>query len=329
MKLPLLLALLSLLPNLAAATPSAAAAQGAGRNDPGSLLVFPEIDARPGRMTFLTVTNTNGASNGSVSVHYNYVDKTTCLKQDAIALLTPFDTLTVMTGAHAPSTKQGFCYAYARFGGTAISFNHLVGSLIVLDGVQTSEYGMNAMVFQALAPQGMNTDADGDGIRDLDGIEYEAAPDLIAIPRFLGQLAPPHDDRFGADLVLVGMVGTRFQTSLDFLIFNDNEEVFSGSYTFGCWDKVPLLSISGVFGNEFLKNFTNHNPNEIIGLPNIESGWILIDGGVAVSPTTTVVDPAFLAVLVERGRLSSAALPFTLGEQTNGGLLSSSNSGNQ
>lgn len=320
--LPLLLILL-----LAADARAATVASG-GRNDPGSLLIFPEVDARPGRMTFLTITNTNGSPTGAVSVHFIYVDSTTCLKADANALLTPFDTITVITGAHAPSTQRGFCYAYARVAGSAATFNHLVGSLMILDGTQSTEYGMNAMVFQGLTAAGTATDLDGDGIRDLNGLEYEAAPDRIAVPRFLGQLPPPGDDAFGADMIFVGLTGTRFSTSVDFLIFNDNEEAFSGSYTFGCWARTPLLSLSGAFSNSFLKDFTNHNPNEIIGLPSIESGWVLFDGGVAVSPTTSVVDPAFLAVLVERGRLSSSSLPFTLGTQTNAGLLSSTNSGN-
>ncbi len=312
--------------SLAAPHP-AEAAPGGGRNDPGSLLIFPEIDSRPGRLTFLTITNTSGAP-GNIGVHFIYVDETTCLKADANALLTPYDTLTVVTGAHAPSTQRGFCYAYARIGGTAVSHNHLAGSLMILDGTQSTEYGMNAMVFQAMTAPGTNTDLDGDGIRDLNGIEYQAAPNRIAIPRFLGQFPAPADQSFGADLVFVGLTGTRFSTSVDFLIFNDNEEAFSGSFSFGCWARKPLLEISGAFGNAFLKNFTNQNPNEIIGMSQMESGWILLDGGVAVSPTTTVVDPAFLAVLVERGRLSSSSLPFTLGEQTNGGLLSSSNGGN-
>lgn len=305
----------------------AQATPGGGRKDPGSLLIYPEVDSRPGRMTFLTVTNTNGAA-GNIGVHFVYVDSTTCLKADANAVLTPYDTLTVITGAHAPSTQQGFCYAYARIGGTAVSYNHLAGSLIVLDGTQSTEYGMDAMVFQAMTAPGTNTDLDFDGIRDLNGLEYEPAPNRVAIPRFLGQFPNPADQTFGADLILLGLTGTRFTTSVDFLVFNDNEEAFSGSVSFGCWSRKPLLSISGAFGNHFLKNFTNQNPNEIVGMAHLESGWILLDGGVAVSPTTTVVDPAFLAVLVERGRLASASLPFTLGNQTNGGLLSASNAGN-
>lgn len=303
-----------------------AAPQAAGRNDPGSLLIFPEIDARPGRMTFLTVTNTKGTGN-NISVHFVYVDGTTCLKHDANALLTPFDTLTVITGAHAPSTQRGFCYAYARQGGIPITYNHLIGSVMILDGTQSAEYGMNAMVFRGLTTEGTTTELDGDGIRDLNGIEYEAAPDRIAIPRFLGQLQNG-GDQYGADLVFVGLTGTRFTTSVDMLIFNDNEEVFSSEWTFGCWDRVPLLQISGVFSNDFLRLGTNHNPNEIIGMPGQESGWILLNGGVASSPTKSVTDPAFLAVLVERGRLSSSDLPFTIGFQTNGGLLSASNNGN-
>ena len=301
---------------------AAPAAPAGGRNDPGSLLVFPEVDGRPGRMTFLTVTNTNGdPQDGTVSVHFNDVDGETCLKHDALEVLTPYDTVTVISGAHAPSTQRGFCFAYARAGAAAVDFDHLTGQVMILDGLLASEYSLNALVFQGLTGAGNPTDVDGDGIRDLNGVEYQAAPDQIAIPRFLGQYPPGMNVGFGEDLVLIGLTGTKFTTSVDFLVFNDNEEVFSASYTFDCWERVPLTQISGVFQNSFLANFTNHDPGEILGMPNFEAGWMLLDGGVASSTTTSVSDPAFLAVLIERERLSSADLPYTIGEQTNGDLL--------
>jgi len=303
----------------------------AERNDPGSLLIFPEYDARPGSLTFLTVTNTSSDSvDGSVRVHFNYVDGETCLKADAWETLTPRDTVTFLTQNHAPNHGRGFCFAYAR-GMTAPSptdFDHLIGSAVVLDGTTGSQYSINALVYEGRTGHGNPTDVDGDGVRDLDGLEYGMAPDKIAIPRFFGQPDPSTGGGFPhAELVFVGMTGTQFDTTVNFLIFNDNEEVFSSQHTFGCWGRVPLTDISGVFSNDFLRDHTNHDPGEILGWSAFEAGWFEMDGGSASSNTTTIPDPAFLAALIEVDRLSSAALPFTIGEQPNGDLLPSSLSG--
>ncbi|MCB9916418.1 MAG: hypothetical protein H6828_14915 [Planctomycetes bacterium] len=303
----------------------------AERNDPGSLLIFPEYDSRPGSITFVTVTNTSSdAIDGSIRVHFNYVDAETCLKSDAMETLTPRDTITVTTMAHAPGHSRGYCFAYARAltSSQAVTFNHLVGQVLVLDGAHASEYSMNALVFEGKTAPGTSTDLDFDGLRDLDGLEYGATPDKIVIPRFFGQVPPSGGgDYMRAELVLLGLTGTRFTTTINFLIYNDNEEGFSSQFSFDCWDRVPLRQISGAFDNAFLSLATNNDPTEILGLPGWESGWFEMDGGAASSSTTTVLDPAFLAVLVEAQRLSSASLPFTLGSQTNGALLSQSLSG--
>lgn len=290
-------------------------------NDPGSLLLFPEVDARPGSITFLTVTNVHPTS--SIRVHFNYVDGTTCLKYDASELLTPRDTITAFSGAHAPGFQQGFAYAYAlSLTGAPIDFDYLIGSVQVLDGSSSSEYQINALIFEGMTGPNNPTNVDGDNVRDLNGIEYSQAADQIAIPRFLGQDAVPG---VRSDLVMVGLTGgTAFTTTLDFLIYNDNEQVFSASHTFHCWDRVPLLSISGAFSNQFLHDFTNDDPDEIIGMPGLEAGWFLIDGGTASSTAISIDDPAFVAVLVEVSRLSAADLPFTIGTQNNGDLLPSS-----
>ena len=111
---------------------------------------------------------------------------------------------------------------------------------------------------------------------------------------------------------------------------NDNEQVFSSQVTFDCWDIRPLLSISGIFRNDFLHMNTTNDPDEIRGAPVLESGWFIMDGAVANSSTTTIADPAFLALYLESTPFYglSATLPFTLGEQTNGQILSQSLSGN-
>ena len=72
----------------------------------------------------------------------------------------------------------------------------------------------------------------------------------------LGQDVTPR-----SELVLIALSGGRaFTTTLDFAIFNDNEEPFSAQYTFQCWERVPLPAISGVFDQDFLAMATAQDP---------------------------------------------------------------------
>ena len=84
-----------------------------------------------------------------------------------------------------------------------------------------------------------------------------------------------------------------------------------------------LNRISGAFNANWLRDFTNDDPNEVVDMPAWETGWLLIDGGTASSGVKSVSDPAFLAALIDLGRTGSAALPFGIGEQDNGDLLPS------
>jgi len=130
--------------------------------------------------------------------------------------------------------------------------------------------------------------------------------------------------------VLINLTGgAAFTAIVDFLVYNDNEEVFSTQHQFKCWDRAPLLSISGIFANEFLLT-TNHNPNEIPGANYVKTGWIRLNGNTAFSTNTQLDDPAFLAVLIEKvGSYKAADLPFGQGEQNNGDLLPLSILGDQ
>jgi hypothetical protein len=292
------------------------------RRRPGSLLLFPEFDNRGENLTYLTITNTNcDPQTGSIDVHVFYVDDVTCLKNDFTVSLTPCDTWTAITSAHNPNFQRGFVYAFAksRTTGKAVSFNWLIGSEIVIDGIDVLDYGINAVTFRAIPPQGQNTDLDSDNIRDLDGDEYAEAPDRLLIPRFLGQDAADGTKR--SELILIGLSGGRaFTTVVDFLVYNDNEEVFSAAVTIDCWEKRRLIEISGAFLEEFLES-TQHDPLEILGNPTRESGWFSVDGQLANSTVETIQDPAVYAVLVERDAPWSAAdLPWEECIQSNADL---------
>lgn len=317
---------------LATAVASLSMASGAFAQAPtaGSLLVYPEFDNRVAIANLVTLTNSlDGfvappldSGENSVTVEYIYVDRYTCEEFNRTERLTPNDTLTVLTKFHNPEQVQGYLYVFAKDRqGNPVAFDWLIGSNLVIDGLGEFQYQTNPFVFKAGEGlvEGDLTDLDGDGIRDLNGEEYQEAPDQLLIPRFLGQ----NNSRLDGDMVLLGLTGGRdFSTTVDLLIYNDNEQVFSAQHTFDCWDKVKLTQMSNAFNNEFLFTQTDHDPEEVAGIPLLESGWVRMDGGVASSQFFSILDPAFLAVFVERvGEFAAADLPFMMGTQDNGDLI--------
>ncbi len=315
------------------------------RRRASSLLVYPEFNNQMGSLSVLTITNVDSEQQGNLAVEFIYIDGDDCLEFNRTEYLTPNDTLTVLTGEHNPNQDRGYVYAFAKDAATdePIVANSLIGSVMVIrplgigldegDEFLATEYTLNAFGFQGigegapLAGGQVLTDLDLDGLLDLDGQEYEQAPAEILVPRFFGQELVPAIGN--SQLVFVGLTGgVQFETTLDFLIYNDNEEVFSSEYTFRCWDKVALTDVSMVFENGFLADHTNHDPDESLGPDGLETGWMRIDGGIATSMSHSIPDPAFLAFLVERiGPSSGADLPFELCTQPGGVLLPSGNAG--
>lgn len=304
-----------------------------GRN-PGSLLLFPEFDNRSSHLTLLTVTNTNtgvnaDGSNGTVKLEFVYIGKNgldgtvlNCLEFNRTETLTANDTLSVLTSSHNPQQEQGYVYAFAKDKNTgkAVVFNHLIGNLMTLESIESLEYSMNPVAFKGIgnAQTGL-TDLDNDGVRDLDGVEYEPVANEILIPRFIGSGGP-----YDSELILIGLSGgTAFQTIVDFWVYNDNEEAFSAQFQFKCWDRVKLADINGVFTQDFLKFNTNNAVNEIVGASSVESGWMRVFGATAFSSAEQILDPAIYAVLIERiGGFGAADLPFeSVATQNNGDLL--------
>lgn len=321
-----------------------------GRDVPGSLLLFPRFDNRPNNLTLITVTNTNCDFTqnglqlfaGTVDVEFVYIGRygpnnidLPCLETNITRRLTPCDTISVVTRFDNPNAERGFLYAFAKDpqSGQAIVWNHLIGQALYIGGGalddEPTRDALNARVFLGIGRQGSPTDDDGDGIRDLDGIEYSPAPDEILIPRYLGQGDSGGNQKegggagdFRSRLVLVGLSGgSQFDTVLYILGYNDNEVPFSTQYTFRCWDDPLLEDISGSFSEQFLDT-TDNAPLEIIGAADKESGWIRIDGQLAFSTQDVIADPAIYAVLFERvGPYVVCDLPWELCSQTNGDLF--------
>ena len=299
-----------------------ASANADGRN-PGSLLLYPEFDNRAGDVTVLTVTNVEDAE---IDIEFMYIgvegaggSPVNCEEFNRTATLTGMDTLTLLTRAHNPQQERGYVYVFAKSGGQATVHNGLIGSALVINGIENFDYSVNPVSYEGIAG-----DVNGNGLRDLDGTEYEASAGEILVPRYFGQGGP-----FASELILIGLSGgAAFHTTVDFAIYNDNEEMFSAEHTFHCWEKTSLLGISGVFDNNFLRDNTNHDSGEIVGASDYESGWFSLHGHIANSATTSIQDPAVYGVLIERaGDVGVSDLPFEKGENANGALLARSNDG--
>jgi hypothetical protein len=317
---------MKLLPKIASAAAlcgmSLSAFASAGAPEAGSLLLFPCFDSNRGSDTIITVTNTNADFNqigqlyaGTVDVEFVYIQKHDCQEFNRTRRLTPNDTISVLARLDNPNQREGYVYAFAKspLSGAAISWNHLIG-ISQVDSAAGSAVDINPYVFKAIGAQGAATDVNSDGLRNLDGVEYEA--DRLLIPRFIAQ-GPAE-----STLVLINLTGAgRFTAVVDFLIYNDNEEVFSAQYDFRCWKKVDLEDINGAFSQSFLAT-TNHNVNE--NIHGDETGWMRINGNLAYSSADSVSNPAILAALFENYDGVTGELPFTQGTQTNGELVSQS-----
>jgi len=238
-----------------------------------------------------------------------------CAEFGRVRVLTGRDTITLVTNADNPGHEVGFVYVHSIDAeGDPISFDHLIGHQVIVNGIESFDYSVNAVDFRSGLVEGALTDLDGDGNQDLNGEEYEMAPNEILVPRFFGQ-QDGGDGSMVSELVLIGLSGGReFRTTVDFTVYNDNEEAFSAEYSFECWEKVNLAGISGVFTYDFLSQYTNHDASEVYGAPGLEAGWFRMRGNVANSSAGQVNDPAIYGVLIERGGAASAAdLPFEVG----------------
>jgi hypothetical protein len=296
-----------------------------GPEQAGSLLVYPCYDNVRGVDTFITVTNTNlDVDNGTTKVEFVYIDGSNCLEFNRTRTLTPGDTLTVKAKTDNPNSTKGYVYVFAKnkTTGAASSFNHLIGTCRIANGGSGSDLEIQPFVYKAAGADGANTDLDSDGIRDLNGAEYEQSADQLFIPRFVAQ-GPAT-----SELIMINLTGgSKFTATVDLLIWNDNEEVFSGQHSFDCWQKTSLESISGAFRQDFLVN-TNHAVGE--SMNGAETGMFWINGLIASSTATSINNPAVLAVLIEElpasvafssSGAAGAVLPYGKGTQDNGDLV--------
>ena len=147
--------------------------------------------------------------------------------------------------------------------------------------------GLNPLAFKA------GSHVSDDHKLSLDGLEYEKMPDEIQIPRFFGQgMGTNFPSPFDSMMIFINFTGgAMFRAIADVLIYNDNEQIFSSTVEFDCWDEIDLIDVSGATGLAFLEG-TNNDPDEVfIAALLMETGWLRIDGRISYYFDVTFDDP--------------------------------------
>lgn len=280
---------------------------------PGSLLVFPEWDnsfipnSDSRQQSLLTVTNT---SDLDVDVWLTFFDPSTCeppagtlVTAPRIVTLRPYDTYTVNIDDPSVANHRGYAVACAvDADGEAIARNVLIGSVVVSrDSPDELIRGIEAIAFQAVGEPGERTDVDLDGLQDLDGVEYSAAPDAISFAGFFGQHQfAGESSNFEDYLIVIQLSETGLsELTVDFDVRNDQGLSTTDQYVFStsqCWNKELLRDVtSGVW--ETSLEGTANDPAEIVGWNTHEAGWLTLSGQSTASGSTD--EPAMLAVLIQ------------------------------
>ncbi len=304
---------------IALASLALAASADAGGQVPGSTLIYPihtsqssNLTASGQYWTLLCVTNTDLSPvtssdlGGTTNVKFEYVNVTPgalstdpvhCSVVDRVEVLTPGDTLCVLTNFHnATSSARGYAVVSAQDPSqfdTPWSHNRLIGSELVVNSQRLS-YSLPAYVLGSPVGRHGETDLDGDGELDFDGVEYDGLPDRLLIDSFIGDLS--------STLTLINFTGgVSHNASVQFNIFNDNEFALSTTFWFNCWFSGPLTDISTVFDGLFLAQNTPNDPAEVDitgdGIGDIETGWAFIQGLDASSSVESIPNPALLGAI--------------------------------
>ncbi|MBI3844674.1 MAG: hypothetical protein HY292_08565 [Planctomycetes bacterium] len=234
---------------------------------------------------------------GDVVLHYVYIDGATWREFDRFEPLTPGDTLSVLADNHNPEMDNGFLTVKALDPVTleAIDFDYLIGSAIVVQSDFNFLWGYTPYAFRGNADDDTQTDcsriptdADGDGLVDFDGSEYDEFPAELFIDSFFEERGS-----FGNQLVLLATAGQDYVNDISFLFWNNREQKFSRNFKFTCWVSTNLKSISNVAGR------LNGDPNEL-GKAPVQTGWVDIKGSRVLDLAGNVaIDPEGADLSVE------------------------------
>jgi hypothetical protein len=300
---------------------------------PGQCLLFPYFNTTAGaNFSVITVTNTGPTAQW---VCMRFIDGDACLPVFTLwENLAPNDTYTFIDRAYFPPPgRRGLMYAYVcqdngDLNEITTPYNNLVGQELVFTQWYGQwqpaivSYGMNAVPFQGLAP-------DGNAQLLLNGTEYSVGPQTSIFPRFFGQI-PGFFESF---VLIVKLSGSGSQELLDLntTIFNDSGLwQFAIRQLYDCWHFEGLTSFSGNAAlDTWLASLPTSDPLELWdGNPvptdyHKKTGWMSLTGlgTLNVNSQVYTAPASCLAVLIEGiGGNAAASLPFTIDTGTTGNL---------
>jgi len=267
---------------------------------PGSILIFPLFDSNQGN-TIINITNTNTDSSdcengrrdgktGDVTVHYTYIDGVTWEEFDLFEVLTPGDTLSVLARGHNHEQQKGWLWVEAtdiEEDTRAIDFDYLIGSALVVKTDVDFEWEYAPYTFRALVEEqgdqskgltscdfyfvdGPYDQSDTDSTQvNFDGSEYDYFPETLYIAQFFGEgESEEFEGRVFANKLYL-LSTAPFGTDLSILIWNNNEERCSRTFSFDCWTEVALSDISKCALQENLNEDSDNS--ELLSIPY---GWV-------------------------------------------------------
>jgi hypothetical protein len=319
---------LSMIPVLSAALAAVLAPSAlAGGREPGSLLIYP-VHRSGGFFTVVSVTNTNLVPanqlslGGTTAAHFQYVNVDPnpynpfrpygCSTFDRVEILTPADTLSVLTTCHNASGPQqeGYLVVAAedpRAFHVPWSHNWLLGSEFVVNA-SGGVYSIEAVALQSPVAAGQPTDLNTNSKYDFDNAEYQPLPDVLYIDSFVAL--------GGSQLALINFTGEPEDVNtVLFSVWNNYEFPLSVTLQFNCWFDQPLTRISNLFSESFLAG-TPHDPRELDlncnGTSDLQNGWAQIQsigvrmpGGASVSSDGAMLGAITAGVIsaINGGRL--------------------------
>lgn len=205
--------------------------------------------------TRVSITNTHPIS--SVTVHIFMVDSITCGIADFFVCLSRNQTVTFLVSDVDPDTA-GYLLAVAVDSlGRPTSFNFLAGEEFVV-APTGHRFGLSAVAAARLDGSAVSSPLNSDIVTStlfFNGSQYDYLPQALMLDSFPSQTSAPGlsigDTRLYLYNPLNNLVSTggRFSGSLFFLVFDDQENGFSGQLPLSCYlasDKQRISSVRTV-----------------------------------------------------------------------------------
>ena len=254
----------------------------APQNTPGSILIFPLVDATPGRLTVVSITNTNTNRRfvsgmpyreGDVDLLLRYIYQDGSMVEN-VAQMEAGGVHSFFAQSHAGRVHAGYLYVIARdpFTGEAIDFDFLLGNALVLDLQTQAGFGIEALSFRSLAkenrsPTGLSplghvySDLGKDGQFYLDGTEFSATYDRITVPVLFEEVT----GEIETEIVLLTTLPSNYRVDVQLELFNNNETGFQVPFHFQVWMKSTFGALTEVAR---MPNLNGVNPTG-----EIRTGW--------------------------------------------------------